>query len=85
MSEEPTDDPVRGPAEPGTYGREVVGTTLENVTISFCSRVAGYFRGDEHVLRQSLISDTSTEGFFVIGSSDVLLEKNIFRRKTSRS
>ena len=69
-----------GPAEPGTYGREVVGTTLENVTISFCSRVGGYFRGDGLVLRNSLISDTSTEGFYVIGSSDVLLEKNIFRR-----
>jgi hypothetical protein len=27
-----------------------------------------------------LISDTSTEGFYVIGSSDVLLERNIFRR-----
>ena len=79
VSEEPTDDPV-GPAEPGTYGREVVGTTLENVTISFCSRVAGYFRGDGLVLRHSLISDTSTEGFYVIGSSDVLLERNIFRR-----
>jgi hypothetical protein len=79
VSEEPTDDPV-GPAEPGTYGREVVGTTLENVTISFCSRVAGYFRGDSLVLRNSLISDTSTEGFYVIGSSDVLLERNVFRR-----
>jgi hypothetical protein len=79
VSQEPTDDPV-GPAEPGTYGREVVGTTLENVTISFCSRVAGYFRGDGLVLRNSLISDTSTEGFYVIGSSDVLLERNIFRR-----
>jgi hypothetical protein len=79
VSEEPTDDPV-GPAEPGTYGREVVGTTLENVTLSFCSRVAGYFRGDGLVLRNSLISDTSTEGFYVIGSSDVLLERNIFRR-----
>jgi parallel beta-helix repeat protein len=79
VSEEPTDDPV-GKAEPGTYGREVVGTTLENVTISFCSRVAGYFRGDGLVLRNSLISDTSTEGFYVIGSSDVLLERNIFRR-----
>ena len=32
------------------------------------------------VLRNSLISDTSTEGFYVIGSSDVLLEQNIFRR-----
>ena len=78
-AEEPTDEPL-GPAEPGTYGREVVGTTLENVTISFCSRVAGYFRGDGLVLRNSLISDTSTEGFYVIGSSDVLLERNIFRR-----
>jgi len=78
-TEEPTDEPL-GPAEPGTYGREVVGTTLENVTISFCSRVAGYFRGDGLVLRNSLISDTSTEGFYVIGSSDVLLERNIFRR-----
>jgi hypothetical protein len=79
VSEEPTDDPI-GPQEPGTYGREVVGTTLENVTISFCSRVGGYFRGDGLVLRNSLISDTSTEGFYVIGSSDVLLERNIFRR-----
>ena len=79
VSEEPTDDPI-GPQEPGTYGREVMGTTLENVTISFCSRVAGYFRGDGLVLRSSLMSDTSTEGFYVIGSSDVLLERNIFRR-----
>jgi parallel beta-helix repeat protein len=79
VSQEPTDDPV-GPHQPGTYGREVVGTTLENVTISFCSRVAGYFRGDRLVLRNSLVSDTSTEGFYVIGSSDVLLERNVFRR-----
>ena len=79
VSEEPTDEPV-GPADPATYGKEVVGTTLENVTISFCSRVAGYFRGDGLIIRNSLISDTSTEGIYVIGSSDVLLERNIFRR-----
>jgi hypothetical protein len=78
-TEEPTDEPL-GPADPATYGKEVTGTTLENVTISFCSRVGGYFRGDGLVLRNSLISDTSTEGFYVIGSSDVLLERNIFRR-----
>ena len=77
--QEPTDEP-EGPADPSTYGKEVVGTTLENVTISHCSRVAGYFRGDKLTIRQSLISDTSTEGIYVIGSSDVLLEKNIFRR-----
>ena len=79
VSEEPTDDP-EGPADPSTYGKEVVGTTLEHVTISFSSRVAGYFRGDGLTIRHSLISDTSTEGIYVIGSSDVLLEKNIIRR-----
>jgi Right handed beta helix region len=78
-ADEPTDEPV-GPADPSTFGKEVIGTTLENVTISFCSRVAGYFRGDGLTIRNSLISDTSTEGVYVIGSSDVLLEKNIFRR-----
>jgi parallel beta-helix repeat protein len=31
-------------------------------------------------IRNSLISDTGTEGIYVIGSSDVLLERNIIRR-----
>ncbi len=79
VSEEPTDDPV-GPSPEADHGKEVVGTLLENVTISHCSRVAGYFRGDRLVIRNSLISDTSTEGIYVIGSSDVLLERNIIRR-----
>ncbi|MCL6545493.1 MAG: right-handed parallel beta-helix repeat-containing protein [Bryobacteraceae bacterium] len=78
-ADEPTDEPV-GPSDPSTYGKEVTGTVLENVTITYCSRVAGYFRGDGLVIRNSLISDTSTEGIYVIGSSDVLLEKNIIRR-----
>jgi len=77
--EEPTDDPV-GVSDPANHGKEVVGTTLENVTISYTSRVAGYFRGDGLVIRNSLISDTGTEGIYVIGSSDVLLERNIIRR-----
>jgi len=62
------------------HGKEVVGTTFENCTISFCSRVAGYFRGDKLTMRNCKISDTSTEGVYVIASSDVLLEKNIFTR-----
>lgn len=78
-SEEPTNEPV-GPSDPATFGKEVVGTVLENVTITFCSRVAGYFRGDGLIIRNSLVSDTSTEGIYVIGSSDVLLERNIIRR-----
>jgi hypothetical protein len=78
-NEEPTDEPL-GPADPSTYGKEATGATLENVTLSFCSRVAGYFRGDGLTIRNCLFSDTSTEGLYVIGSSDVLVEKNIFRR-----
>lgn len=77
-TDEPTDEPI-GPSDPATYGKEVIGTTLENVTISHCSRVAGFFRGDGLIIRQSLFSHTSTEGVYVIGSSDVLLEGNIFR------
>jgi len=72
-------EPV-GLADPATFGKDVVGTTLENVTISHCSRVAGYFRGDRFTLRNCLISDTGTEGIYLIGSADCLLEKNIFAR-----
>lgn len=79
INDEPTDEPV-GLSDPATFGKEVIGTILENVTISYCSRVAGYFRGDGLVIRNSLVSDTSTEGIYVIGSSDVLLERNIIRR-----
>lgn len=77
--DEPVDEPI-GVADPSTYGKEVLNTLLENVTISYCSRVAGYFRGDGLVIRHSLISDTSTEGIYIIGSSDVLLENNIIQR-----
>ncbi len=77
--DEPVDEPI-GPADPSTYGKQVIGTLLENVTISFVGRVAGYFRGDGLVIRNSLISDTGTEGIYIIGSSDVLLERNIVQR-----
>ena len=83
VNDEPTDEPV-GLSDPATFGKEVIGTVLENVTISYCSRVAGYFRGDGLIIRNSLISDTGTEGIYVIGSSDVLLERNIIRRNNVR-
>jgi hypothetical protein len=69
-----------GPADPATFGKDVVGSTLEDVTISFCSRVAAYLRGDRLTIRRCRISDTSTEGIYIIASADVLLEKNIFAR-----
>ena len=65
------------------FGKEIVGTVFENLTISFCSRVAGYFRGDKLVIRNCLVSDCGTEGIYVINSADVLLEKNIITRTNS--
>ncbi len=62
------------------HGKDVVGTTLEHCTISFCSRVAGYLRGDRMTIRHCKVSDTSTEGIYIIASNDVLLEKNILTR-----
>lgn len=70
----------QGVAKESAYGKDVVGTVLENCTISFCSRVGAYLKGDKLVMRNCLVSDTSTEGIYVIASNDVLLEKNIFRR-----
>jgi hypothetical protein len=69
-----------GISEESKHGKEVVGSTLENCTITYCSRVAGYFRGDRLTIRHCRISDTSTEGVYVIASNDVLLEHNIFTR-----
>ena len=62
------------------HGNDVVGSTFENCTISYCSRAAGYFKGNHMTFRHCRISDTSTEGIYIIASSDVLLEKNIFER-----
>lgn len=62
------------------HGKDVVGTTIENCEISYCSRVAGYLRGDNLTLKNNKVSHTSTEGIFILASNDVLLEKNIFTK-----
>jgi hypothetical protein len=69
-----------GLSDESNHGKDVVGMTLENCAITYCSRVAGYFRGDHLTIRNCLVSDTSTEGIFILSSSDVLLEKNIILR-----
>jgi hypothetical protein len=74
------------PGEPmneALFGKDVVGTILEDVTISHCSRVAGYFRGDRFTMRNCLVADCGTEGIYVINSADVLLERNIVTRTNS--
>ncbi len=73
-----------GPADPSTFGKDVVGTLLEDVTITYCSRVAAYLRGDRTVVRHCLISDTETEGLYLMSSSDCLLERNIIKRNNVR-
>jgi hypothetical protein len=70
----------QGVSQESKHGKDVVGTLIENCTISFCSRVGAYLKGDKLVMRHCLVSDTSTEGIYIIASNDVLLEKNIFRR-----
>jgi parallel beta-helix repeat protein len=62
------------------HGKDVTGSTFEHCTFSYCSRVAGYFYGDHLTIRNCKVSDTSTEGLYVLSSSDVLLEKNILTR-----
>jgi hypothetical protein len=69
-----------GLSDETNHGKEVIGTTLEHCTISYCSRVAGYLRGDSLTIRHCRVSDTSTEGIYIMSSNDVLLEKNIFTR-----
>jgi hypothetical protein len=62
------------------HGKDITGAVFENCTISQTSRVAGYFRGDHLVIRHCLVSDTGTEGIYVLGANDILLERNIVTR-----
>ena len=73
----------QGVAPESQFGKDVVGTTIEHCTISHCSRAAGYFRGDHMTIRHCLVSDTSTEGIYLLASNDVLLEKNVITRNNS--
>ncbi len=73
------------PMDPSGFGKDVIGTTLEHLTISHCSRVAGYFRGDDLTIRHCKVADCGTEGIYVINSSNVLLERNIVTRTNSHT
>ena len=62
------------------HGKDVVGTLIENCSVTFCGRVNVFLKGDKIILRQCKISESSTEGLYIVASNDVLLEKNIFSR-----
>lgn len=61
------------------HGKDVIGTVLENNTFSNCFRIGVFAIGDSLVMRNNLVYDTNTEGVYIVASSDVLLERNIFK------
>lgn len=65
-------------ADPTTFGKDVVGSVIENCTFSYCGRVGVYLRGDNTILRSCNVHHTTTEGVYLLSSSDCLLEKNRF-------
>ena len=69
-----------GVMDEAEYGNDVTGTVLENVEISYCSRIGAYLMGDSLTIRHCKVSNTSTEGIYLVGASDALLEGNIFTR-----
>ena len=70
----------QGLADPSTFGKDVVGSVIEHCTFSYCGRVGAYLRGDNLVLRHCNVNNTTTEGIYLLSSSDCLLEKNMFSR-----
>ncbi|MBN2011558.1 right-handed parallel beta-helix repeat-containing protein [candidate division KSB1 bacterium] len=62
------------------HGKDIIGARLENCTFSYSARFGAFLKGDSLTVRQCKFSDTSTEGLYIVSSSDVLLEKNIFTR-----
>ncbi len=67
-----------GLADPSTFGKDVVGSVIEHCTFSYCGRVGTYLRGDNTVLRNCDVHYTTTEGVYLLSSSDCLLERNKF-------
>jgi parallel beta-helix repeat protein len=67
-----------GLADPSTFGKDVVGSVIEHCTFSYCGRVGAYLRGDNLILRHCDVHHTTTEGVYLLSSSDCLLEKNKF-------
>lgn len=62
------------------HGNDVTGTIFEHCTMSYCGRIGVNLIGDSLVFRHCKISDTSTEGLYLVSSDDALIEKNIFTR-----
>jgi hypothetical protein len=73
----------RGPSDEADHGNDFTHSTFEHCSFTHCSRVGGYFRGDHLTIRHCLVSDTGTEGIFVLAADDALLERNIVERNNN--
>lgn len=62
------------------HGKDVVGTTFENCTISYAGRVGAFMLGDKLTIKNCKVTHTGTEGIYIVASSDALLEHNIFTK-----
>lgn len=60
------------------HGKDVVGTVFENCTFSNCFRIGLFAIGDSLVMRNCEVRNTNTEGVYIVASSDILLERNVF-------
>ena len=68
----------QGISSESEHGKDVVGTVFENCTFSKCFRIGVFAIGDSMVMRHCKIVDSNTEGLYIVASSDVLLEWNVF-------
>lgn len=71
------------PSDESDHGNDFTHSTFEHCSFTHCSRVGGYFRGDHLTIRHCLVSDTGTEGIFVLAADDALLERNIVERNNN--
>ena len=62
------------------HGKDVTGTILEDCKVSYCSRIGIYLMGDHSKILHCDVRNTSTEGVYILSSSDILLEGNVFSR-----
>lgn len=68
----------QGMSSEDQHGKDVIGSVLENCTFSNCFRIAVFAIGDSLVMRHCEVRNSNTEGVYIVASSDVLLERNIF-------
>jgi hypothetical protein len=60
------------------HGRDVMGTVFENCTFSNSFRIGLFAISDSLVMRNCHVTNTNTEGVYIVASAGILLERNIF-------